>query len=136
MPQAVAPPDGCARTATPAKPTPTPTSAGQRQPLAPARRSTTTQSGTEAMISEASPVGTSALGEEQDRVRAGQQCADHDARDECPPRDAQRAAAQSDDADHQRAGGDEAGRGREERRDRLAGVLRSRGTSTPRSRRP
>ena len=58
MPQSFAPPDGCARTATPAKPTPTPASAGHGSRSRPASRSTTTQSGTEAMISEASPVGT------------------------------------------------------------------------------
>ena len=57
MPHHFAPPDGCASTATPAKPTPTPASTchGSRSRVS---RSTTTQSGTEAMISDASPVGT------------------------------------------------------------------------------
>ena len=59
IPQYVAPPDGCASTATPAKPTPTPASACQGSRSRPASRRTTTHSGTEAMISEASPVGTS-----------------------------------------------------------------------------
>ena len=59
IPQYVAPPDGCASIATPAKPTPTPASACQGSRSRPASRRTTTHSGTEAMISEASPVGTS-----------------------------------------------------------------------------
>ena len=58
IPQYVAPPDGCASSATPAKPMPTPASAGHGRRSRPARRSTTTHRGTEAMISEASPVGT------------------------------------------------------------------------------
>ena len=50
------------------------------QPLAPASRSTTSQSGTDAMISDARPVGHVALREEEHGVRARQQAADHDAR--------------------------------------------------------
>ena len=58
IPHQVAPPEGCASTATPAKPTPTLASACHGSRSWPASRSTTSQSGTEAMISEASPVGT------------------------------------------------------------------------------
>ena len=57
----VAPPlrPGCSRTATPAKPTPTPASTmvGTRSPST--SRSTTTHSGIDAMISDASPIGVS-----------------------------------------------------------------------------
>ena len=52
-------PDGRSSTATPMKPTPTPASAAPRSFSPAARRSSTTQSGTEAMISEAIPVGMS-----------------------------------------------------------------------------
>src|SRR4051812_47896197 len=58
IPQPFAPPDGWARTATPAKPTPTPASACHGSRSCPTRRRTTTHSGTDAMISDASPVGT------------------------------------------------------------------------------
>ncbi len=59
MPHDFAPPDGCASTATPAKPIADACEHRPRQPLAPdASRSTTTHSGTDAMISDASPVGT------------------------------------------------------------------------------
>ena len=58
MPHHLAPPEGCASTATPANPTPTPASAGHGSRSCPASRSTTSQSGTDAMISEARPVGT------------------------------------------------------------------------------
>ena len=47
-----------ARTATPANPTPTPARTGQGTRSPPASRRTTSQSGTEAMIRDASPVGT------------------------------------------------------------------------------
>jgi hypothetical protein len=59
IPDHVAPPSGWNRSAMPAKPTTTPTIAtrGGRSP--PAMRRQTTISGTEAMISEATPVGTS-----------------------------------------------------------------------------
>ena len=51
------------------------------------------------MISDASPVGTSLLGEEEHRVRARQQAADQRRTSaSCAPRDAQRAAAPDDDA--------------------------------------
>ena len=58
IPHHFAPPDGCASTATPAKPTPTPASACHGRRSWPIRRSTTSQSGTDAMISDARPVGT------------------------------------------------------------------------------
>ena len=57
-PHHFAPPDGCASTATPAKPTPTPASTCHGR-CSCVSRSTATQSGTEAMINDASPVGTS-----------------------------------------------------------------------------
>ena len=58
-PVVLAPPPGWTRTAIPTKPIATPTSGapGGRSP--PANRSTTTSSGTDAITSEASPIGTS-----------------------------------------------------------------------------
>ena len=102
MPQSFAPPDGCARTATPAKPTPTPASAGHGSRSRPTRRSTTTQSGTEAMISEASPVGTLRSAKNRTAFAPGSKAPIRMHESERPPRDAQRAAAQPDDAEHQR----------------------------------
>jgi hypothetical protein len=58
MPHHVAPPSGRKRIATPTKPTSTPTIASRGGRSPPARRSSTTSSGTEAMMSDATPVGT------------------------------------------------------------------------------
>src|SRR5581483_4298175 len=57
-PSVVAPPLGRTRIATPAKPTPTPASAAVGSLSCESRRRTTTQSGTDAIRSDASPVGT------------------------------------------------------------------------------
>ena len=53
------------------KAVPTSEARGGRSPVL--ERSTTSQSGTDAKISEASPIGTRALGDEQQRVAADQQ---------------------------------------------------------------
>ena len=58
-PTTVALPSGWSRMATPAKPTPTLASAAAGIRSCQRRRSTTTQSGTDAISSDASPVGTS-----------------------------------------------------------------------------
>ncbi len=58
MPSVVAPPEGRATIATPTNPIPTPASACQGSRSPPSSRISTIQSGTEAMISDASPVGT------------------------------------------------------------------------------
>ena len=121
MPHAVAPPDGCASTATPTKPTPTPTSAGQRSRSRAASRSTTTQSGTEAMISDASPVGTFRSAKKSTAFAPGSSAPitmhETSARLEIRSEPPRRRTMPG----HQRAGGDEARRRGEERRDRLAG---------------
>src|SRR5581483_11036759 len=62
-----------------------------------------------------------ALGEKQHRVRAREERADQRARGELPGRHPHRAAAPGDDRGHDRAGGEEAGRDADERRDRLDG---------------
>src|SRR5579862_500055 len=58
IPPVVAPPLGRRSTATPANPTATPISARGRSRSRPHRRNSTTQSGTEAIRSDARPVGT------------------------------------------------------------------------------
>src|SRR5436305_3269205 len=58
MPHNFAPPDGCASTPTPTNPSTTPNSAGNPSRSRPASRNSTIHNGTDAMISDASPVGT------------------------------------------------------------------------------